>query len=509
MNTAQLAPPLSLGANIGATIDRTIGTAQAGLGLTRRVFVNLESLVTGVLRDTRAVAVDANDLYEASCVAAQEVAATVRGTPRFTAIVSTTVGIIARYRWHRLTSAALSEERSQARLEALHEEAAGKLTALCLEMGGGVLKIGQFLSTRMDLLPTAWVQSLAQLQDAVPPEEWDVICARLESELDMPLEEAFASFDQTPLGAASLAQVHAAELHDGSRVAVKVQRPGIAEILEVDIAAMGVIAKVLREILPGMDMASICLEVAGSLREELDFVQEADNIDEFRALFNGPADPVIPAVVRSHSTPRVLTLDRIDGERIVLFLDRCETEGDLGATKRDHLLKELISCYCAQVLVHRTLHADPHPGNFLVLGGDTPTPRIALLDFGAVARLTPEHARAYAQLVGATLAGRSEEVARLLLELGFEANDPDALIPFCDIILSSFRENMSLADIDPHEQLELAMELAKDNPITNVPAHFVMIGRVLGSLGGLAMRYKPDVDLFRVVMPHLGAALKS
>jgi len=492
-------------------LDRAFGTAKASLNLVKHVAGHVEGLVIDVLKDSRTIIDESVALYASAQTAAADVRATIRGTPRFTTLVSTSVAVIARYRWYQVSKHAMRPETAAERLDIIHRESAERIAAMCIELGGGALKLGQFLSTRMDLLPEPWVEALAQLQDRVPPEPWEEVQALLVEELGAPIEEVFASFEQEPLAAASLAQVHAATLAGGRRVAVKVQRPGIADIIEIDIAAMGVIAKVLREVMPQMDMASICGEVAGSLREELDFGDEAFNIDEFTFLMGGRRYPVLPTVVRELSTPRVMTLERIDGDRIVPYLDACQADGEEGAKRRDELLRQLVDIYCEQVLVHRTLHADPHPGNFLVVTAEDGGPRLALLDFGAVARLEVAEARAYASLVGATLAGRADEVARLLLELGFEARDgdTDTLVKFSEVILQQFRENMNLKDIDPKEQLELAMQLAKDNPIVSVPGHFVMIGRVLASLGGLIMRYQPDVDLFRVVAPHLTAALRE
>ncbi len=496
---------------VAPLLDRTFGAALAGVTLVKHALGHVEGLVADVLRDSRSVVDESVALYTAAQAAAADVRATVRGTPRFTALVSTSVGVIARYRWYQVAKHGMRPQRAAERLTVIHHESAERIVEMCIELGGGALKLGQFLSTRMDLLPEPWVTALAKLQDRVPPEPWSEVEALLERELDAPVAEVFATFEQEPMAAASLAQVHAATLPDGRQVAVKVQRPGIAEVIEIDIAAMGVIAKVLREVMPQMDMASICAEVGASLRDELDFVDEAQHIETFTSLMGGRRYPLLPAPIRDFSTPLVLTLGRIDGSRIVPYLDACAADGVDGAARRDELLRQLVDCYCEQILVHRTMHADPHPGNFLVVDGDDGMPRLALLDFGAVARLEPRHANAYASLVGATLAGRADEVARLLIELGFEARDGDmdTLVTFCEIILQQFRQNTNLQDIDPHEQLALAIQLAKDNPVANVPRHFVMIGRVLASLGGLVMRYKPDLDLFQVVAPHLTAALRA
>jgi predicted unusual protein kinase regulating ubiquinone biosynthesis (AarF/ABC1/UbiB family) len=180
-----------------------------------------------------------------------------------------------------------------------------------------------------------------------------------------------------------------------------VQVPGIEAIVETDLAALRVVAPALRDLLPFLDIETIAAELTRALRAELDYRAEAVHAAAFAERFAGDPDIVVPAVYGALSSRRVLVLEHVAGERIVDYLDVCERRGDDGARDRDRVFEILIRSFCAQVLEHGLLHADPHPGNFLVLSGDG-GPRLALLDFGCVQipRLAPRLCRVGARGMG-------------------------------------------------------------------------------------------------------------
>lgn len=492
---------------VGGVVDAIADALMAGAGLVGNLLARVERLAADAARDADAVAREATGLWDVVAARLEAVAQAVRGTPRFARVAGELLRIVAAYRWHatvRVPFAAVFRESPET--EALHERSAERLYALCVELRGGVLKLGQFASSRMDLLPDAYATALGRLQDRVPPAPARVIVRRLAGELGGAAAERFATFDPQPLAAASLAQVHAATLADGTPVAVKVQLPGIERLVETDLAALQMVAPALRDLLPFMDIETFAAELSRAVRAELDYGAEAAHAAAFAALFAGDADVVVPRVYAEHSTRRVLVLEQLAGARLTDYLDACEARGDAGVADRDHLFATLIRCFCAQVLEHGLLHADPHPGNFLVLAGDG-GPRLALLDFGCVQSYPAERRAAYARLCLAVLVGDGARMAELFAAMGFATRDGDdaALGAFAELFLEAFRadSDQPLAGLEPGAVMQRILHLTRDNPIVAVPPDFVLLGKVFASLGGLLMRYRPQVNLFQILTPFV------
>lgn len=483
--------------------------ATAATNLVSNLAGNVGELIDGVTTDSRLVMREVRDLLTAAGFAARDL---VRAAPRFSRIVRDILRIAAAYRVHdsveRGAGGLLGADTTAALRESLNREGAERLYRLCIDLRGGVLKFGQFLSTRRDLLPAAYVEQLSLLQDRVPPVRTADLVERIVAELGEPLDRLFPYFDDDCLAAASLAQVHAAHLPDGSRVAVKVQVPGIEEIVETDIAAMRLVVPMIRDLLPPVDIDTVLHELGRATRDELDYRAECRNAEEFAEFFAGDPDVIIPAVYRERTAARVLTLEYIEGERLTDFLDACEQRGEAGAADRDRILTILLRSTCAQVLTHGSFHADPHPGNFLVVSGDN-GPRLAILDFGNVQRFSADRRRAYAQLGFAILGRNASMMTALLDQLGFRNRGADrrTLEEFADLLLEPFREGSNPYSVDPRERFERALELTRANPVVQIPADFVQLGRVFGSIGGLMLRYQPRVDLFQTLMPYLATAM--
>jgi ubiquinone biosynthesis protein len=337
----------------------------------------------------------------------------------------------------------------------------------------------------------------------VRPVDLQAIRDRIEQELGAPLAERFALFDPEPLAAASLAQVHGAVLEGGTRVAVKVQVPGVEEQVEGDLALLKVLGGFLDDLTPTLDLVPVVAELTRSVREELDYRLEAARAQRMAADLADFPDVHVPRVFEELSTDRVLTLERIDGERLTDFLDRSKGEGEAGAAARDRVLSSLVRTYAVQILALGRFQADPHPGNFLV----EPSGRLALLDFGALETLADEERRGYAALVAAIIARDRQGAAELLAALGFRvqaSGNPEALVEMAELILDAFRPDPDrpLGELDPRAAFDRALSLARDSAIT-VPHHFVQLGRVLAALAGLLLAEKPDLDLFGLVAPYL------
>jgi ubiquinone biosynthesis protein len=330
----------------------------------------------------------------------------------------------------------------------------------------------------------------------VPPVPFEAIKARIETELGAPIAEHFAELEETPIAAASLAQVHGAVLRDGTRVAVKVQVPGVEELVDGDLHLLSVLAGAFDDLARGIDLTAIAREVGHSVREELDYVLEAERTRRMAADLAADGSVHVPRVIDSLTTRRVLVLERIDGERLTERLER----GD--ARDRAAILATMVRTYTTQILALGRFQADPHPGNFLVETDG----RVALLDFGAIATLSDAERSGYAALVRAMVARDRESSAFILAGLGFEVREgePAHLLEMADLILDAFRPapDRPLASIDPRESFDRALALARATSI-RIPQHFVLLGRALAALAGLLLAYRPELDLFSLVAPHL------
>ncbi len=424
----------------------------------------------------------------------------IKGTPRYKKILGTSVSIVASYKTLAAKQEFLNAEEYARQLSDTHTKCAQKIYDLCVDLRGGLIKLAQFLSTRQDLLPIEYSTILSGLQDKVPAVSGELIIAQVEQELGGPITEFFQEFDSQPLAAASLAQVHRAITLEGQAVAVKVQAPGISEIIDIDMSALKVCSWMLKELFPQIDIATISSELIRSIQNEMDYREELGHMDRFIHWLKDEENIIIPQPLHHLSTQRIITMEFIEGERLTDYLDRAQHEGK--HEKIDRLMSTMIQNFCAQIFKHGHYHADPHPGNFLV----TAEGRLVMLDFGSVQANTKSLTQDYAKLTLAILSQQKESSAHHLDTMGFETLDgkPDTLIEFAQIMMEMFQQNDGyIGDIDPKEQLDQLMVLIKQNPVTKLPDHFVMLGRVFSSLAGLFFHYRPQIDLFSLIFPYL------
>ena len=448
----------------------------------------IDAMSLDLARDVGAVTRDA----QAFAHLAQERASMVaRATPRTVRIVQAAAAVLARQRWLRIAAAARGEDKLR---PDDHRDLARRVSAYAGELRGGIAKLGQLASCRPDLIGPIWAGELAKLQDEVPPVEVAAIREVIERELGKPLGELFAEFEDAPIAAASLAQVHGAVLHDGTRVVVKVQVPGIDDVIVADIAALRAIAGMLGDI-PGVDLQTIATELSRALATELDYVAEADAL----ARFATETTAIVARPLRELSTARVLTMTRIDGERLVTRLDR------LAPADRDRVLAELVGEVAAQVLVRGHVHADPHPGNFLVTADD----HLAVLDFGCVLELSPADRAAYARLVLAIAGGNHAAAARELAQLGFSADDPDQLVDLAAAIVGALRPGADASKLDWQAAFADQVAHAKQIGGLVIPPSFVLLGRVLAAIAGLLATYRPRIELHALIGRYLAAAVTA
>ena len=291
---------------------------------------------------------------------------------------------------------------------------------LALEQLGTVaIKLGQMLSTRPDVLPPAYQRELALLQDAVPPEPSATIRHVIASELGRPVDALFATFEDTPLAAASIGQVHAATLASGAEVVVKVRRPGVTAQVEADLGILEHLARqaVQRlEVAAHADVEGLIAEFARTLRAELNYRSEAQNAERFARNFADDPLVTIPHVYREATTASVLTLARLRGVKISDTTALATAGHD-----RTELAQRAARIVLHMVFEHGFYHADPHPGNFVIL----PDGAIGLMDFGMVGAVSPRLRRQLASVMIAVALHDTDQMVDALLELGFTAGPID------------------------------------------------------------------------------------
>lgn len=360
------------------------------------------------------------------------------------------------------------------------------------ELGPTFVKLGQVLSTRPDLLPAAYVAELAKLQDAVPPAEWPLIRAQIEAELGASLEELFAEFDPTPIAAASLAQVHAAVLHTGEPVVVKVQRPAIQGLIETDLEILFDLARLLQTRTPLgelYDLPELAEEFAATLRAELDFYREGNNADRFRANFAGERYLYIPKVYWDYTTRRVLVLERIDGIKI----DDIEAL-DAAGYDRYRIALHAANMVIKEILEDGFFHADPHPGNFVILPGEV----IGAMDFGMVGHLSRRMRSDLIRLYIAAVQLDEDGIVDQLINIGAVSGSVDRVRLRRDVArLIRKYHGLPLGAIRAREVIEEAMPIAFRHHL-HLPPELWLVGRTLAMMEGVALKLAPNFDVFAV-----------
>jgi len=365
------------------------------------------------------------------------------------------------------------------------------------ELGPTFVKLGQVLSTRPDLIPPAYIAELAKLQDAVPPAEWELIMAQIEAELGAPVEELFPNIEPVPIAAASLAQVHAATMPDGAQVVVKVQRPNIQATIETDLEILFDLARLLQEHTPLRkiyDLPEITEEFAATLRAELDFYREGHNADRFRANFADESYLFIPQVYWDFTTRRVLVLERISGIKI----DDIEAL-DAAGYDRHRVVLHAARMIVKEVLEDGFFHADPHPGNFIVMPGEI----IGAMDFGMVGHLGRRERAELIRLYVVAVRLDDEGIVDQLIRMGATAEQVDRAGLRRDVarMLRKY-QGLPLKAINTSEVIEEAMFITFRHHL-HMPSEYWLLGKTLGMMEGVGLKLTPDFDFFAVSEPYV------
>lgn len=372
-----------------------------------------------------------------------------------------------------------------------------RLRLVLEELGPTFIKLGQALSTRPDLLPPAYIEELSKLQDQAPPVPWDTIRASLESELGMPIDQAFTSFDPVPIGCASLGQVHAAVRLDGTPVVVKVLRPGVLREVERDIDVLfnlaGIIQPRAKDYL-FVDLVEVTEEFATAIRAELNYQIEGRNADRYRENFAKQSYIVVPKVYWDQTTRRVLVMQRVSGIKI----DDIDALKQSGANLHK-IAENLTRFYIQSILADGFFHADPHPGNFLIQPGS----RIAVLDYGRVGRLGWQDqlllARLSADIVQLNARGTTDGLLALAAVEG--KVDHAALERDMRRLLNKY-EGLPLEDIRVGPVFQEALALAQRHHL-RIPGQWALLIQTLAIAEGVGARLAPDLNVFTVARPYL------
>ncbi|MCX8066667.1 MAG: AarF/ABC1/UbiB kinase family protein [Anaerolineae bacterium] len=371
------------------------------------------------------------------------------------------------------------------------------------ELGPTFVKLGQVLSTRPDLLPPEYIAELARLQDTVPPVPWDEIRPLLERELGKPLESVFATIDPVPLAAASLAQVHPAILRDGSRVVVKVQRPNVEAVIRVDLDILADVAQLLQTRTPLgelYDLPAMVEDFAATLRAELDFYREGHNADRFRANFADEPYLYIPRICWDCTTRRVLVMERIHGIKID-DIQALDAAGDDRYRIGLHAARMIIK----EVLEDGFFHADPHPGNFVVMPGEV----IGAMDFGMVGYLSRRTRTDLIRLYIAAVQMDEEAIVDQLVRMGAVGGTVDRRGLQHDLarFLRKY-QGLPLKAIRAREVMEEAMPIAFRHHL-RLPPELWLLGKTLAMMEGVGLKLVPDFDIFAVSRPYVQRFLRE
>jgi ubiquinone biosynthesis protein len=365
------------------------------------------------------------------------------------------------------------------------------------ELGPTFVKLGQMLSTRPDLIAVEFIEELSKLQDRVPPFSYTEVSKIIESDLGGLPENIFEHFEESPRAAASIGQVHRARLKDGEEVVVKVQRPGIRKIIEVDLEIMLHLASLMERHLEEFQLnrpARIVEEFARTLEKEIDYTIEASHIERFSRQFIDDATVYVPKVFRETTTERVLTMEYVEGVK-VSEIERIEKEGldrkVITARGADLILK--------QVFDHGFFHADPHPGNIFVLPGNV----ICYLDFGMMGSIDRQSREDFADLVHSVVRRDESGAMQALLMLTQYDEEPDTRLLSRD--LADFMGQhlyRPLKDLQMEKLLQQLMELISRHRLQAPPDLFLML-KALATVEGVGLSLDPEFHMINQAAPFV------
>jgi predicted unusual protein kinase regulating ubiquinone biosynthesis (AarF/ABC1/UbiB family) len=432
------------------------------------------------------------------------------GSFRFIRAYATTFLVIGSYVWIGLRARIFGREYRAARIAAIHRRNAVRVEKTILRLQGLFIKVGQLLSIMANFLPEDFRAGLEGLQDQVPPRPYAEVSRTLREELGRKVDDFFVDFDHTPLASASLGQVHEAKLVDGTRVAVKIQHHDIDRIVRLDLRTIRQIMRIVQWFVPIQGLDAYYHQIKDLLGQELDFELEADNIETIAKNFTEDPRVRFPVPVRELSTKKVLTTTFVEGKKIgdVAGLEEMKVD-------RKDLANRLVRAFCQMIFKDGVYHADPHPGNLLVDAEGN----IVLLDFGAVARLSPQMREGIPEFLEGVIRRDTDRLMKALRKMGFISRTSDTGMSekIIDYFHQRFQEEVKIESfnlkdikIDPQRGFENLLDLRKMNvglkelsTTFHVPRDWVLLERTILLVYGCCSILDPELNPMSILQPYL------
>jgi len=363
------------------------------------------------------------------------------------------------------------------------------------ELGPTFIKIGQIASTRPDIVPAGIIAELEKLQDNVSSFPFSEVRQIIQEELEIQIEKVFVDFEEIPLAAASIGQVHRAVLISGETVAVKVQRPHVSTIIETDLEILMEIAGLAEQRFDWArryKITEIIDEFAKSLRAELDYTLEGKNAEKIARQFSDNDKIRIPKIYWDYSAKKVLTMEYIQG----IKLSQAEQLIELGYDTSE-IAKQIVEAIFHQILIEGFFHGDPHPGNILVL----PDQVITFLDFGMVGRLTPQMKHHFASLVIGMIRKNTDEITRVILDMGIAPSDINISRLHSDVdALKDKYLDIALSEVSLGQAVNELFTVAFNHRI-RIPSELTLLGKSLLTLEGSVEKLAPELSVMDIARP--------
>jgi predicted unusual protein kinase regulating ubiquinone biosynthesis (AarF/ABC1/UbiB family) len=391
--------------------------------------------------------------------------------------------------WYRF------RKKSDTQWELLWEKLGRQFRQTLFELEGVLIKVGQLLSIREDLLPKSFISQIQDLVDQVPPSPWEDIQCVLEKEWGKPIDNVLLSIETTAVASASIGEVYRGKLKDGTNVAIKVQRPSIPSIMRTDFRSLAVIIWFAQYFAPipkeFINFRMLFNELKSVIGRELDFKKELATMKHFRERFESIQKLTIPTAYSDMSTSQVLVMEWIDGARITdsVFLSTNQID-------KEALSKRLMHVFLPQWLEAGIFHADPHAGNVLVKADGT----IVLLDFGMVGEISRKDAANFQNLMQAIFLKNYAQAAETLKNLGF-------LLPGADLkIIENLLKEVLLLDVSKIKEMDLFAVKKEMNDIIKllpiqIPTRFIFLGRSFVTIEGILLTINPDKEMLDIIKP--------
>ncbi|MEH7106421.1 ABC1 kinase family protein [Bacillus sp. JJ1764] len=412
------------------------------------------------------------------------------------------IGFFFQFWWHGKTKRFRSKEGAERRAKTIYISQAKKFAATAVKMGGLIIKLGQFVSSRVDILPKEYTDTLAELQDSVAPVGSEIAMKCIEGELNGNIQEQFTFFDETPVAAASLGQVHKAVLKNGEPVAVKIMRPGIEETIALDLVTLKILiafARRFTKVEKFVDLQDVYLEFEEVIHDELDYVKEANNIENFREQFAEFPGVEVPRVYQELSTNKLLVMEFIEGVKI--------NEIDNLNINKKKLASILYLSFLKQLMEEGFFHADPHPGNLLVKQDGT----LVYIDFGMVGTMTSEMRENMIKLAMAIYLKDAGGIAAALADLRFLRKNADKSLLTKNIkaVLSSFADgNFNIDKLSNEVFLEEMREFLYEQPF-QIPSKTTFLGKAIATVYSLCNGLDKDFDIIALTKPFVEDLMTS